>query len=85
LRTQWARDLLNQAVLMDRLGSTPYPQALQLPLSVAQAYFETQAFKFGQDSIAAKDRAIVAIGERVDNVVRAVGALHKAIASLRAR
>lgn len=65
---------------MDRFGSTPFPQALQLPLSLARAYLESEAVKKAGEADAARAELAVQLATRIDNVTRAVVSLQTLVA-----
>jgi len=67
---------------MASLGVASLPEALAMPISVSSAFFDSEAFKrmVGRDE--ARDKAVLAALARIDNVVRAVGSLGKAVSAL---
>jgi hypothetical protein len=79
LRASWARDLIAQAVHLDRHGGTPYPQALDLPLSFLRSYFESEVYQQDAKAQEARQKLDVAVVGRLDVVIKALGALGKAL------
>lgn len=70
---------------MDLHGGTPYAQALSLPMSLVRVYFESSAWKLQGQSREAQAKLDAAVIGRLDNVVKAIGHLGKAIVAMTRR
>jgi hypothetical protein len=68
---------------MDVHGGTPYPMALDLPMSLARAYFDTEVHQSRVKNGAAAERIGMAVISRLDVLLKAFGGLAKAISSRR--
>lgn len=66
---------------MDLHCGTPYTAALDLPLSYARAYFEHPVFTQHGKNQEARQKLDVAVVERLNALLKAIGGLGKAIAS----
>ena len=83
MRGTWANDLIGLAVGLSTHGSTPYPAALDLPLSYANAYFETDAYRQHLKVIEAQQKLDVSVVERLNTVIQAIGNLGRALGGRR--
>lgn len=72
--------MLAQAVHLDLNCGTPYPMALDLPLSFARGYFEHPVYTQHSKAAEAKQRLDVAVVERLNAVVKAIYGLGRALA-----
>lgn len=68
---------------MDLHGGTPFPQALDLPMSLVTAYLESRGVKNRAKVAEAQGKNVVAVIGRIDGVVKAIGGLAKAIGRVR--
>lgn len=64
---------------LDLNGGTPYALALDLPLSFARAYVEHPIYTQHAKAEEAKQRLDVAVIERLNAVIKAVGNLGRAL------
>ena len=60
-------------------GGTPYPQALDLPLSLVRAYFESPVHQQKVKADEGSQKLDLAVVGRLDSVVRAIVMLGKSI------
>jgi hypothetical protein len=80
LRGASARELIDRAVVIDRTGGTPFPQVMAMPLSMVEAYFASPAYRRLVEADEKRDELSLAVINRLDNVVRAIGNLQKQVA-----
>jgi len=58
-------------------GNTPLPLAAQTPLSMAQAFFGSDAFTDHMKAQGSRVDLLVGIAERINSVIKGLGALAK--------
>lgn len=58
-------------------GNTPLPQAAQTPLSLAQAFFGSDAFADHMKAQGSRADLLVGIAERINGVIKGLGSLAK--------
>lgn len=78
-------ECIEQAAFFDQHGGTPYPLALDLPLSFARAYMQTnivQAMGKGREAQQKLDHAVI---DRLNLVIKSLGSLAKLVNNLRPR
>lgn len=68
---------------MDLHGGTPYPQALALPMSFADAYFESAVQKQQAKIAEGQQKTALAVIARLDAIIKSFGHLGKALAGRR--
>lgn len=68
---------------MDLHGGTPYPQALDLPLSLATAYFDSPVLKNQAKIVEGQQKTAAAVIGRMDAILKAMGMLGKALSGRR--
>lgn len=64
-------------------GGTPLPLALNMPVSAVSDFFTTGAYSNYCKAQEGQQKLILAVLSRIDNVVRAVGGLGKALVGRR--
>ncbi len=67
---------------MDIHAGTPYPAALDLPMSLSRAYFESPVHTQHLKSEEGRQRNLNAVLQRIDGVIKAIGELGKAMAGM---
>lgn len=82
MRSQWAENLNKLAHSVALYSHTGLPQALAMPASEAQAFFDGKAFADWRKGRDEELKLQVGIAERLNGVIRACGAIVKTIASL---
>jgi len=75
--------LIGLAVYLDLHGSTPYPQALALPLSYITAYFESPTYLQHSKNTEAEGKVDVAVIGRLDVLIKSISVLSKTMAGRR--
>lgn len=68
---------------MDLHGGTPYPQALDLPLSFAAAYFDSPVLKHHGKILEGQQKTAAAAIGRMDAILKTLGMLGKALSGRR--
>lgn len=74
-----------QAVYMDQHTGTSFPAALDLPMSLARAYLESEQHREHVKGAELKARNQLALYARMDQIIKAIGNVGKAIAGRRGR
>jgi hypothetical protein len=78
LREAWQASWIDLAVRLGAVG-TPFDAALRLPMSLAQAHFESREWERLSKVRDARDKLSVTQVQATNNVVRAIGALARSI------
>ena len=76
-RRRSASELLEQAAYLDVHGGTPFPQAIEMPLSWVRGYFETNVHKTRVKAIEAQQKIDLAVIGRLDAVIAGFRGLAK--------
>jgi hypothetical protein len=75
--------MIDRAVFMDIHAGTPYPDALDLPMSLSRAYFDSKVHTQHQKAEEGRQRNLNVVLQRIDGVIKAIGELGKALAGRR--
>lgn len=82
-RASYLSDLIEQGANLALHGGTAFTLALDLPLSAVRDFYESSAFTSYRKGQEAQQKLTIAVLGRIDNVVRAIGNLGKALAGRR--
>ncbi|SEN72871.1 hypothetical protein [Nitrosomonas marina] len=75
----WRENLLAMAFNLSLYANTPMPDALSMPVSLAESFFKSKQFEDWNKSRESEAKAIDGIGARINNVIRAINALAKSL------
>jgi hypothetical protein len=62
--------------------NTPLPAALDLPISIARAFFDSKMHTQHVKNMEGRQQLTMAVINRIDGVIKAIGGLGKVLASI---
>ena len=75
----WRENLLAMAFNLSLYANTPIPDALSMPVSLAESFFKSKQFEDWGKSREAEAKAKAEIASRINGVIRAIGVLAKSL------